>query len=135
MCLLLIILSSISSLSLSLKLTKENYPIDLIHLRTTGICLQNFRCSLSISSEARQKCVLVRSVVAMSPCRLAYKTVLRFEPSGNVTSRQHAARQRAIWRTSLATGRQDESLTTHRLARCPVFASANKSVPIQPSKI
>jgi hypothetical protein len=34
--------------------------------------------------------VVVRRVVAMSPCRLAYKPILRIEPSVNVTSRQPA---------------------------------------------
>jgi hypothetical protein len=59
----------------------------------------------------------------MSPCRLAYTPILRFEPSDNVTSQQHSARQRAVLRTLLATGRQDESPTTRRLALCPVIAS------------
>jgi hypothetical protein len=71
----------------------------------------------------------------MSPCRLANQPILRFEPIDNVTSRQHAARQRAVWRTSLATGREDESPTTRRFALCTVVASAittHKSVPNQP---
>jgi hypothetical protein len=70
--------------------------------------------------------------VAVSRCHLAYKPILRFEPSDNMTSRQHAARQRAVWRTSLSTGRQDKSPTTRRFALYPVVASANrthKSVP------
>jgi hypothetical protein len=41
------------------------------------------------------RCV-VDSVVAMSLCRLAYKPILRFEPSGIVTF--------GVWRKSLARG-------------------------------
>jgi hypothetical protein len=78
-----------------------------------------------VSSEARQTARFLWRVVAMSPCRVAYKPILRFEPSDKVTSRQYAARQRAVWRKSLATGRQDESPTMRRLALCPVVASAN----------
>jgi hypothetical protein len=48
---------------------------------------------------------------------LAYKPILRFEPSGIVTF--------GVWRKSLARGWQDESPTTRRLALCPVVASAN----------
>jgi hypothetical protein len=33
-----------------------------------------------------------------------------------VTSRQHAARQRTVWRALLATGGQDENPKTRRLA-------------------
>jgi hypothetical protein len=54
----------------------------------------------------------------MSPCCLAYRPILRFEPSDNVTSRQHSARHRAVWRVLLETGRQGDSTTTHRLALC-----------------
>jgi hypothetical protein len=36
-------------------------------------------------------------------------------PSSGAPSRQHAARQRAVWRASLATERQDDSATTRRL--------------------
>jgi hypothetical protein len=68
------------------------------------------RCRL-VSTEARQRPDVVRRVVAMWPCCLAYKPILQLEPSDNVTSRP-AARKFAVWRTSLATGRQDESATT-----------------------
>jgi hypothetical protein len=42
-----------------------------------------------------------------------------------VTSRQYDTRQRAVWRTSLATGRHDKSPKTRRLALCPVVATTN----------
>jgi hypothetical protein len=45
-----------------------------------------------------------------------------------MTSRQLAARQRAVWSISLATG-QDENLTTRRLASANTM---HKSVPNQP---
>jgi hypothetical protein len=57
-------------------------------------------------------------------CRVARqsanKPILSFEPSENVSSRQHAARQRTVWRISLAAGRQ-----TRCLALCRVVASDN----------
>jgi hypothetical protein len=65
-------------------------------------------------------CVVVRRDVALS---LAYKPILQFESSDNVTSRQHAAQQRAVWRAALETGRQDDSATTHRLVLCRIVAS------------
>jgi hypothetical protein len=94
-------------------------------------------CRLVVLSLAKfaKRHVVVRRVVAMSPCRLAYKPILRFEPSDNVTSWQHPSRQHAVWRTSLATGRQDTSPTTHRFALCHVLSSANtthKGVPNKP---
>jgi hypothetical protein len=76
-----------------------------------------------------------RDVTVCSPCRLAYKPILQFDPSENVTSRQHAAHQRAVWRLSLATGQQDDSAKMRRLALCRVVASAkatHKGVPNQP---
>jgi hypothetical protein len=60
--------------------------------------------ALSLAQHAKW-CVFVRRIVAISPCHLAYKPILRFELSDNVTSRQYAAGQRAVWRTSLAIDR------------------------------
>jgi hypothetical protein len=98
--------------------------------------IQTARCRLFVLSLAKhaKRRVVLRCIIAMSPCCLAYKSILRFKQSDNVTSRQHAARQPAVWRTLLATGRQDDSPTMRRLALCPVVASANthKSVPNQP---
>jgi hypothetical protein len=48
---------------------------------------------LSLAKHAKRH-IVVRRVVPMSTCRLAYKPILRFESRNNVTSRQHAARQR-----------------------------------------
>jgi hypothetical protein len=62
-------------------------------------------------------------------------SVIRILLYYNMKSRQHAARERAVWRASLATGRQDESPTTRRLALCRAVAIANtthKSVPNHP---
>jgi hypothetical protein len=79
--------------------------------------------------------VVVQRVIDMSPCHRAYKPVLRFEPSDNVTSRPHAARQRAVWRASLASdGMTRRKSITDRLALCRDIASdnrAHKSVPNQ----
>jgi hypothetical protein len=53
-----------------------------------------------VSSAGRKTllcCVVVRRFVAMSPCRLAYTPILQLELSDNLTSWQHAARQRAVW--------------------------------------
>jgi hypothetical protein len=69
---------------------------------------------MSLAKHAK-RCVVVKRVVAMYPCRLADKPIFRFEPSDNVAMRQHAARQRAVWCASFATGRQDESPLTRRL--------------------
>jgi hypothetical protein len=82
-------------------------------------------CRLVIMSLAKhaKRHVVTWRVVAMSPCRAANKSILWFEPSDNVTSQQHIPRQRAVWRASLATGRQDESPTTRRLALCRDVAS------------
>jgi hypothetical protein len=82
--------------------------------------------------------VVVRRAVAMSLCRLAYKPILQFEQSGNVTSHQHAARQRVVWLATLETGRQDNSATTRRLTLCHVVACNCKCMccptPIQISE-
>jgi hypothetical protein len=88
---------------------------------------QTFHCRFVFLSLAKhtQRNVVVQGVVAMSPYCLAYKPILRFEPSDNVTLRQHAAQQHAVWRSSLATGRQDESPTSRRFTLCRVVASAN----------
>jgi hypothetical protein len=112
-------------------LVAYNMVADLVHFAVSHCRL----AVLSLAKHAKRR-VVVRRVVAMLPCRLAYKPILRFEPSDNVSSQQHIARQRAVWRASLATGRQDESLTTRRLALCRVVASANtthKNIPNQPS--
>lgn len=53
--------------------------------------------------------VVVRRVVAMSHCRSVQIEGLAYKPSDRVTSRQRAARQRAVWRALLETGRQDDS--------------------------
>jgi hypothetical protein len=54
---------------------------------------------LSLAKHAKWR-VVVRRVIAISPFRLAYKPILRFEQIDNVTSRQHSPRQRAVWRAS-----------------------------------
>jgi hypothetical protein len=73
----------------------------------------------SLTMYAKRR-VVMRHVVAMSHCRSAQIEGLTYKPSDRMTSGQHAARQRTVWRTSLETGRQDDSSTTRRLAR---FAS------------
>jgi hypothetical protein len=57
--------------------------------------------------------------VAMSHCRSVQIEGLASKRQG----RQRAARQRAVLRASLETGRQDDSATTRRLALCHVVAS------------
>jgi hypothetical protein len=59
---------------------------------------QTAHCRTVVLSPAKhaKRRVVIRRFVAMSPCRLTYKPILRFEPTDNVTSRQHAARQRAV---------------------------------------
>jgi hypothetical protein len=63
----------------------------------------------------------VRRVVAMSPCRLAYNSILQFELSDNVTSRQHVARQRVVLRAALdkTTARQRSVLRFVVLSLAP----------------
>jgi hypothetical protein len=89
---------------------------------------------LSLTMHAKRR-VFLRRVIAMSPCRLTYiyifkEPILRFELSDNVTSRQHAARQLAVWRASLATGRQDDSEITRGLALCRTVGSDNMSTKV-----
>jgi hypothetical protein len=50
---------------------------------------------LSLKRHAKRR-IVVRCLVVMSLSHLAYKPILQFEPSANVTSQHHAARQRAI---------------------------------------
>jgi hypothetical protein len=82
--------------------------------------------------------ILVLMCGAMSPFALTYMPILQFEPSYNVTSQPHAARQRAVLRAALETGRQADSATMCRLALCRAVVSANathKHVPNQPPYI
>jgi hypothetical protein len=82
---------------------------------------QTARCRfIVLSSQARhpKRRIVVRPVVAMSPCRLTYKPILQFEPSDNVTSRQHAARQRAVWRAALETEGQGDNASFCALSCC-----------------
>jgi hypothetical protein len=69
---------------------------------------------LSVTMHAKRP-VVVRRVVAMSHFRSAQIEGLAYKPSDRATSQQ-----RAVWRTSLATGRQDDSAKMRCLAR---FAS------------
>jgi hypothetical protein len=50
----------------------------------------------------------------MSHCQSVQIEGLTYKPSDMATSWQRAARQRAVWRASLETGRQDDSTTTQR---------------------
>jgi hypothetical protein len=83
---------------------------------------QTARCGLVVLSLARHAklCVVVRRDVALS---MAYKPILQFEHSDNVTSRQQASQQRAVSGAALETGQQDDSATTYRLVLCRIVAS------------
>jgi hypothetical protein len=56
-----------------------------LKLCTTYIVIAfSSRCLFVVLSLAAKRRVVMRRVVAMSPCRLANKPILRFEPSDNV---------------------------------------------------
>jgi hypothetical protein len=99
--------------------------------------------SCPVASKARKRRGVVRRVVAMSLYRLAYIYIYIYTNSQSFDlsratmwqSWQHAARQRAVWRASLATDRQDKGPTTLRLTLCRAIARDNtthKSNPNQP---
>jgi hypothetical protein len=89
---------------------------------------------MSLARHAKRR-VVVRRVVAMSHCRSVQIEGLAYKPSDRATSRQHAARKRAVWRAALetrreravlrfvvlsyATGLQDECPTTRHWALAP----------------
>jgi hypothetical protein len=100
---------------------------------------QNARCWTFVLSSCRWRSTSngALSCGALSRCRpvawrlyIYKKPILRFKPSNNVTSRQQAARQHAVWRASLATGRQNESPTTSRFGASD--NTTHKGVPYQP---
>jgi hypothetical protein len=88
---------------------------DDLHQNVHVVALSSCR---PVSKAVRQRRVVVRRVVSMSPCRLAYMPILQFEPSDNVTSRQHA-----VWHAALET-RQDDTASAN---------ATHKSVPNQVS--
>jgi hypothetical protein len=80
--------------------------------------LSDFRpVVLSLTMYAKRR-VVVRRVVAMSHCRSVKLEGLANKPSDRATSRQRAARQRAVWRALLEARRQCDKATFCALSSC-----------------
>jgi hypothetical protein len=77
-------------------------------------------------SQHAKRCVVVQCVFAMSHCRSAYMEGLAFcIYIRQATGRHCDNQQRTVWRASLATGRQDVSVTTRR---CACFTSDKTTI-------
>jgi hypothetical protein len=70
---------------------------DLVRICVSSWPFIDFRLVvLSLTMHAKW-CIVVRRIVAMSHCRSVQTEGLAYKPSDRVTSKQHAARQRAVW--------------------------------------
>jgi hypothetical protein len=68
---------------------------------------------LSLTMYAKRR-VVVRCIVAMSHCLSVQFEGLANKSSDRATSRQRAARQRAVWRSSLEKGQQNDKCAVWR---------------------